>query len=230
MIPDDGPVVVLVDDMTFFVKHLVNPDVRITIDAVEYTSLKHVMKGRELKQLAQIPPEFALYLIQSSRSDIQIADEQKMYLITDEQFVSMKSNINNGNLVINAATVLPSREVSYLEAQGYQYELQRNPMNQNELFLIIKNFDLGEKYVPNDVTLMVKIPAGFPTAEMDMFWVQPAVQKKDGQQPAAVCDEQYLGTTWQRFSRHRDGGSWNPLMGGLRTHFTFVAEALLKGE
>ncbi|SDP02442.1 Multiubiquitin [Paenibacillus sp. yr247] len=229
LIPDEQRVI-LVDEMQFFIKHRVNPDVSITIDTVNYTAPKHAMTGRELKQLANIPPEFALYLIQSARSDIQIPDDQIVYLITDEQFISMKSNINNGNTLVDAAAVLPQREISYLKANGFQYELRRNPENPSELFLTIDNFDMGENYSPRHVTMLVKIPAGFPSAAMDMFWVKPAVTKSDGHLPASVCDEQYIGSTWQRFSRHRDQGTWNPITGGLRAHFTFVSEALRKGE
>ncbi|KWX87977.1 hypothetical protein AMQ83_09700 [Paenibacillus riograndensis] len=230
MIPDDVEAMNLVDEMTFFLKHRFNPDVLITIDAVQYTAPKHVMTGSEIKQLAGIPADFSLFLIPDARADVQIADGQKVYLTTDAQFVSMKSNINNGSTLVDAASVLPQNEINYLNTQGYEYEFHRNPSNPSELFLVISNFDLGENYNTRNVKLLVKIPVGFPTAAMDMFWVQPSVLKKDGQLPASVCDEEYLGSTWQRFSRHRDGGSWNPVLGGLRSHFTFVAEALRKGE
>lgn len=230
MIPDDVEAMNLIDEMTFFLKHRFNPDVAIIIDAVQYTAPKHVMTGSEIKQLAGIPADFALFLIPDARADIQIADGQKVYLTTDAQFVSMKSNINNGNTLVDTVTVLPQNEITYLITQGYEYELHRNPSNPSELFLVISNFDLGENYNPRNVKVLVKIPVGFPTAAMDMFWVQPSVLKKNGQLPANVCDEEYLGSLWQRFSRHRNAGSWNPVMGGLRSHFTFVAEALRKGE
>ncbi|ULO07056.1 hypothetical protein H1230_29630 [Paenibacillus sp. 19GGS1-52] len=229
LIPDEREIL-LIDDMTFFLKHRFNPDVIIIIDAVTYTAPKHVMTGREIKQLANIPMEYALFMIPTARADIQIADDQVVYLITDAQFVSMKSNINNGNILLDATAILPQREISYLTAQGYQYELHRNPMNPNETYLVLPNFDLGENYTPQSVKLLLKIPAGFPTAEMDMFWVHPAVHKKNGQAPATVSNEPYLGCNWQRFSRHRDPGTWNPVVGGLRAHFTFIAEALRKGE
>lgn len=229
-IPDNTSPVILIEGMLFFVKHRVNPDVIISINGQDYTAPKHVMKGSEIKALAGIPADHILLLIPTSRADERIDDDQIVYLITDEQFMSMKGNINNGNTLEEAVQLLPQNEVNYLLDQGMTFHLVPNPENPAEKFLIIDNFDLGEHYAPRQVRLLVKIPQGFPVAEMDMFWVQPAVQKVTGEVPQCTLMETYMGSTWQRFSRHRDPNTWNPVLGGLRCHFAFIKEALRKGE
>src|SRR4051812_48892405 len=90
----------------------------------------------------------------------------------------------------------------FLKAKGYSYEATAENSVVN---LVIKNFPLPSAYEPNTVDLLIRLPAGYPQGNPDMFWTDPHVRRKNGVDPqAASVEETYLGRRWQRWSRH-----WN---------------------
>ncbi|TCC38888.1 E2/UBC family protein [Kribbella speibonae] len=75
------------------------------------------------------------------------------------------------------------------------------------------------------VDLLLRLPFGFPDATPDMFWVSPALTAKGAVIAGTEVSENYLGRSWQRWSRHI-GGQWRPGVDNLETYLAYVRRAL----
>jgi hypothetical protein len=121
---------------------------------------------------------------------------------------------------------LPEIDIDFLREKGFDFEeLQAG----GEVQLIIRNFQLPEAYTPRTCDLMLKIPAGFPNANPDMFWTSPTIRLVSGAFPKSaevmqVCN----GRTWQRWSRHC--ASWRPGVDNLRSKLRSVIAELESGR
>jgi len=75
--------------------------------------------------------------------------------------------------------------------------------------------------------LLLRLPANFPDAAPDMWWMSPVVTLASGQLiPAADLHETYLGRGWQRWSRHLPAGLWNSGTDGLQTYLAQIRTLL----
>ena len=76
------------------------------------------------------------------------------------------------------------------------------------------------------VDVLLRLPAGYPDVAPDMWWVDPGLRRQDGGEiPATQLTEQYLGRSWQRWSRHFAPGQWQSGIDGLESYI-----ALMRGE
>lgn len=86
----------------------------------------------------------------------------------------------------------------------------------------IEDYPLGPGFVPAAVTILLRLPAGFPDVAPDMFWVDPPVRLSSG---AAIAGTQYMEThldkQWQRWSRHVIS-NWRPGIDNLSTYLAYV--------
>lgn len=125
--------------------------------------------------------------------------------------------------------MLPGDDRHYLEAKGLRYEVLAEP---GVLNVVIYGFELPEGYEPRNVDLLLRLPAGWPDAQPDMYWCVPEVRlvRTKGRPPAADVFEQYLGRSWQRFSRHLAGGQWRPGIDTLKTYLTLIRSELASAE
>jgi hypothetical protein len=103
--------------------------------------------------------------------------------------------------------LLPEDE-ERLREKGARWELLTEPGT--EQLLVLKGVRLAtSKYDQTEVDVLVKIPAAYPLAALDMFWVCPQIRLAGGTlPPSADCFELHEGRQWQRFSRHLQG--WRP--------------------
>jgi hypothetical protein len=76
------------------------------------------------------------------------------------------------------------------------------------------------------VTLLLRLPAGFPDVHPDMFWLDPPVQTVTGLPIAGTqVHEVHLGRSWQRWSRHVIG-NWRPGIDNLSTYLAYIRRCL----
>lgn len=96
--------------------------------------------------------------------------------------------------------------------------------------VVIKGWPLPAGYVPTVVDLLLRLPPGFPDAQPDMYWCDPPVRvAATGAYPlAAEQMEQYLGRTWQRFSRHLGPGAWVPGRDDLASYLALITQGLAR--
>jgi hypothetical protein len=114
----------------------------------------------------------------------------------------------------------------YLEAKAYNFEVVTQGA---ELHVVIHDFPLPAAYSERSVDLLVRLPAGYPNAGLDMFWTIPRVTLANGQIPvAAAVNENHGGRNWQRWSRHWTT-PWRPGVDGLGAFLVAVRNELEKG-
>jgi hypothetical protein len=116
----------------------------------------------------------------------------------------------------------------YLKDKGFKYHTY--PQADGTIFLVIKDYSIPDNLRPDKADLLVKIPPLYPQAQMDMFWVHPEVRLVSNNQypQAANVFENYLGLSWQRFSRHYSSNLWRPGIDSLVSHLIFVRRCLEK--
>ena len=120
--------------------------------------------------------------------------------------------------------LLPTDE-AHLQTKGYDYEVLSD---QGMICVLIRNFSLPPGYDRTNTDLLLRLPQGFPDAQPDMFWCDPPIRAAStGNYPqAAASIEQYMGRSWQRFSRHLAAGAWKPGIDTLRSFLTLVISEL----
>ena len=123
---------------------------------------------------------------------------------------------------------LPESDLEYLTSKEYTFEVRESG---NKQFLIVKDFDLPEHYVPQKTDLLIIIPTGYPNSNPDMFWTYPDVKLKNGAWPLrSEHHENYLDLSWQRWSRHFTRNTWRPGVDGIRTYLGAIRRELQKGK
>jgi hypothetical protein len=118
--------------------------------------------------------------------------------------------------------MLPAEDVRYLADKGYEYTCEPGGSG---LLLVIKKYVLPAGFTPEESDLLLEIPAGYPDAGLDMFWMHPEVRiaRTNAHPQAASVFEPKLGKSWQRFSRH--GYPWRP-GDSIASYLTWVRRSL----
>ena len=85
----------------------------------------------------------------------------------------------------------------------------------------------GGGFTPEVTDLMIRIPAQYPMTPLDMWYCDPPIRIAATGQFAHASEvmEVHLGRTWQRFSRHLNGG-WRPGVDSLRSYLTLIQREL----
>jgi hypothetical protein len=122
--------------------------------------------------------------------------------------------------------LLPEADIAFLHAKGFQFDQVQVG---GEVHLVIYNFTLPSAYTPPTCDLLLKLPAGYPMANPDMFWTSPTVRLVNGATPRSaevmeLCD----GRQWQRWSRH--SATWRPGVDNLRSKLRAVQSELEQGR
>ncbi|WNG41540.1 hypothetical protein F0U61_53565 [Archangium violaceum] len=178
-----------------------NQTLMVHIDNVPYPAPKSKMTGLELRQLAK-PPIGAdrdlFQVIPGPADDRKIGNDDFVVIQAGIHFYSAPGTINPGQTSLR----LPEGDERYLAEKGFAYELKQD--ERRMVYLVLKNVPVSSaRYDHSSIDLMLQIPNGYPSGGLDMYWVYPTLKLKNGNYPeAASTFEQYLGITWQRFSRH----------------------------
>ena len=121
--------------------------------------------------------------------------------------------------------MLPAEDVTYLKAKRLKYE---ETLEGGFLCVVIFGYELPAGYSQGVVDLLVCLPAGWPDTNPDMFWVDPPIAYADGTEPGQSSGRgDYVGRTWQRFSRHVPNGVWRP-GDNLETWMTMIRDILAR--
>jgi hypothetical protein len=122
--------------------------------------------------------------------------------------------------------MLTPEDESHLAALGNPHAVS---VAEGMLNLVISAYKLPEGYEPQQVDLLLRLPAGFPDAAPDMFWTSPIVSYVGGGEPAATSDRlQFDGRVWQRWSRHL-AQAWRPGIDNLQTYLRLIRTDLEAG-
>lgn len=112
----------------------------------------------------------------------------------------------------------------FLEGLGRPWEVVR----EGSIWVLMHEFPLPEGYNVNAVTLAIRMESGYPDSQLDMMYLYPKVQRKDGKLIAAADTPQQLDQKeFQRWSRHRTpDNQWKAGEDSLETHVYLMEEAL----
>jgi len=120
---------------------------------------------------------------------------------------------------------LPENDEIYLNNKGYQWQLIPGG---SEAFLVINEFPLAaEIFDRGNTDLMIRIPAQYNMAGLDMYYVAPEIKlKATGAYPQAADHfETHCDRRWQRFSRHLTT-AWRAGVDGLPMYLALIQKEL----
>lgn len=119
---------------------------------------------------------------------------------------------------------LPAQDCAYLEGRGQPYQVVREA---NMVCVLLPGFPLPPGYDRRESDLLLRLSPGYPDVPPDMWWFAPAVKLTNGRAiPATNCVEQHLGRSWQRWSRHFNGGQWKSGVDSLESFLTLIRQEL----
>lgn len=126
---------------------------------------------------------------------------------------------------------LLKEDEKYLSERHHEWAYTEDPAGGG--YLVIHALDVSEGgFVPSKTDLMIRIPAQYNMASLDMWYCDPPIrQVQTGQfAPASEVTESHLGRIWQRFSRHLEPGKWRPGLDNLRSFMTLIKRELCGGK
>ncbi|QNP41729.1 E2/UBC family protein [Lysobacter solisilvae (ex Woo and Kim 2020)] len=121
---------------------------------------------------------------------------------------------------------IPDRDTTFLRERGYEWEVVPDPAGSS--CVIVRGFDVsGGGFTPAATDLMVRIPPQYPMTPLDMWYCDPPIRLSTNGQFAQASEviESHIGRSWQRFSRHLNGG-WRPGIDSLRSFFALIQREL----
>lgn len=117
--------------------------------------------------------------------------------------------------------VLREQDQSFIDSLGYSSTVE---VSDGFVNVVLADFPTPG-LDPGQVDLLLRLPFGFPDAAPDMFWVSPALTAMGAAISGTEQTENYLGRSWQRWSRHI-GGQWRPGVDNVETYLAYVRRAL----
>lgn len=120
--------------------------------------------------------------------------------------------------------ILPEDAV-YLSRQGYVPALATEG---DFLCVVVPGFRVPAGYQVPTSDLLMRLPAGFPDAQPDMWWFDPALRiaATGAFPPNTELMENHLERAWQRWSRHFPPGQWRPGRSGIESYVTLIRRDL----
>jgi hypothetical protein len=220
-------VLIEIEDLEHHAKHGTKPhkakSYKIIVDKQPITVRQHSMTGAEILDLVGKPSakwSLTQKLHGGKREKVEPTDVVDFSARGIERFETAPRAANNGDA--GRFSPLSADDIEYLNATGFGWQLIPDA---GAFALVIHNYVLPGAFSPAAVDLMVRVPARYPAALLDMFNVFPAVQRKDGRTLLCLSFFSFQGKMWQQWSRHRT--TWNPLVDGVATHMMLVENALI---
>src|SRR5438309_5007822 len=119
---------------------------------------------------------------------------------------------------------LPPADISCLVERGTVYQVTADA---NMTCVVLPAYQLPTGYDQPHSDLLLRLSPGYPDVPPDMWWFGPAVNLTNGQPiPATNCVEQHLGRSWQRWSRHFNGGQWKSGVDSLESFVALIRQEL----
>ncbi|MFN8153530.1 MAG: E2/UBC family protein [Bacteroidia bacterium] len=114
---------------------------------------------------------------------------------------------------------LPETDADHLDSLGLKWETVQVGGN----WLLIHGYPVPTGYNSKEVTLALRIDAGYPISQIDMVYFSPGLHRLDGQPIGALAPQIIDGIQFQRWSRHRtDTNPWRPEIDDVSSHLFLV--------
>ena len=191
---------------------------RIRIDGEVKIARREKMTGAEILNLVgKNPDEWSLTqkFPRGKRERIEPDKAVNLAIAGVERFETSPKQIQQGGEDVG----LTSEDKEFLDSLGKRWDAETDSRTR---MVIIRDFDMPDGYDHKTSDLMVVIPPNYPIAGLDMFYLAPGVQRKDGRPINALAAETHGGRQWQRWSRHYP---WQ-MKYGLANHMDVVELSL----
>ena len=121
---------------------------------------------------------------------------------------------------------LPAEDVRFLDGLGLPCE---TTIQGAERWVLIHEHPLPDGYDHERVTVAILISGGYPESPLDMFYLLPALSRRDGVAIPATSAHALDGKAYQRWSRHRPSDHpWRPGLDNLETHVDLTRDAFTR--
>lgn len=198
---------------------------RIVVDGRQHTVHQHEMTGAQILGLVgKAPDRWALQEKLHGGKRVRIAPDQVVEFAHHgvERFETSPKRVTNGEA--GPRGPLTEDDAQFLDGLGYEWQIVAEA---GAWAVVLRNYSLPAGYQPPTVDLMVRMPAQYPFAPLDMFNVHPPVRRADGRPLANLTTFQFQGAVWQQWSRHREPHMpWVPGLDSLATHMAIVEASL----
>ena len=119
---------------------------------------------------------------------------------------------------------LPEIDVGYLNERGIAHEIV---VDSGMTCVVMPQWSLPRGFDRSESNLLIRLSPGYPDVPPDMWWFYPPVRLATGRDlPATSVVEDYLGRSWQRWSRHFSGGQWQSGVDGLESFLALIRQNL----
>ena len=119
---------------------------------------------------------------------------------------------------------LAAEDVAFLNEYGLEWEavLDGSP------WIVLHGFPTPPGYNHAYVSVAIRIETGYPYAQLDMAYFEPALARVDGKAIGATESSQSIaGKVFQRWSRHRTAANpWKPGTDSLGSHILLIEDWL----
>lgn len=117
--------------------------------------------------------------------------------------------------------ILPEEDVEFLNSLGKDWETIKDA---NLEWLLVYGYPVPDGYNVKEVNIAVMITPAYPTAQLDMAYFNPALNRLNGVEIRATqCQQHIDGKSWQRWSRHRTPENpWRVGIDNMMTHFVSI--------
>jgi hypothetical protein len=163
------------------------------------------------------------------KKPVSITDEIDLRTPGIEKLRLTPKEVNNGEALPKPRRAFALLDVDehHLDALGLFWETVEDA---GRRWLLIHGYPVPDGYTITHILLALEIPPTYPGAQIDMFYVSPALILRSGRQiPNADVNMVILGMTFKRWSRHRgESSKWNPALDNVVTHLALVESAITK--
>jgi len=119
---------------------------------------------------------------------------------------------------------LPQPDTAYLTERGVNFSVSSEA---NMTCVVLPGFALPAGYNQARSDLLLRLSPGYPDVPPDMWWFDPPVRLASGRGiPATDSIEQYLGRSWQRWSRHFSPGQWRSGVDCIESFLALIRKEL----
>ncbi|MBL7738477.1 MAG: multiubiquitin domain-containing protein [Chitinophagaceae bacterium] len=209
---------------------------RYKVDGNPFISPTETMTGREILVKAGKDPLKTILRQKLKGNWITIKNDdvvdftekgvEKFKTLPNDQTEGENSDVNQAKSLRRDFALLEEDE-EFLIGLGLDWEAAQLADGR---WVFIHGHPVPEGYNVRHVLVGAKITPGYPTAQLDMLYFYPALQRIDGQPINNLSPVAADGKIFQQWSRHRTGvNPWRPGIDNLSTHIP-LAEAWLSSE
>jgi len=119
---------------------------------------------------------------------------------------------------------LPQIDLAHLAERASAYSIA---FEGNVVCVVLQGYTLPSGYNRSQSDLLLRLNPGYPDVPPDMWWFDPSVRLEDGRiVQATESTENYLGRSWQRWSRHFPPGHWRSGIDCIESFLALIRKEL----